>query len=142
MGNGFPVAGVLAAPQIQAWHGMLGTTFGGNHLACAAAIAVLDVIRSENLIANAGLQGAYFRHKLSGFTNVKEIRGRGLMIGLELNVPCSSLRNELLSEHRIFTGSSSCKNTLRILPALNIQKEELDEFIDAFVYVNSKTLVL
>ena len=132
MGNGFPVAGVLISPKIQAKHSMLGTTFGGNYLACAAAIAVLDVIEKENLIANAFEMGEYLMTKLQNIEGIKEIRGLGLMVGIELELPCASIRNQLLHEYKIFTGSSSDKNTLRILPALNIQKEELDYFVNAF----------
>jgi acetylornithine aminotransferase len=132
MGNGFPVAGVLIHPKFQAKHGMLGTTFGGNYLACAAAIAVLDVIAQENLIVNAKAVGEYFMQQLRGMEGIKEIRGIGLMIGIELHEPCAAVRNELLKEHRIFTGSSSNKNTLRILPPLNITTAEVDVFLEAF----------
>lgn len=132
MGNGFPVAGVLIHPKFQAKHGLLGTTFGGNYLACAAAIAVLDVIAQENLVANAKTVGEYFMHQLRNIAGIKEIRGMGLMIGIELYEPCAPLRNELLKTHKIFTGSSSNKNTLRILPPLNITKAEVDIFLEAF----------
>ncbi len=142
MGNGFPVAGVLINPKIQAKHSMLGTTFGGNYLACAAAIAVLDVIEKENLIANAFEMGEYLMSKLQNIEGIKEIRGLGLMVGIELEIPCASIRNELLHEYQIFTGSSSDKNTLRILPALNIQKEELDYFVTAFTQVLAKNMVV
>ncbi len=141
MGNGFPVAGILIHPAIQAKHGMLGTTFGGNYLACAAAIAVLDVIENENLMLNSKLQGDYLKDALQDIDGVKEVRGLGLMIGIELEFPCVAIRNELLQEHKIFTGSSSDKNTLRILPALNITKEDLDQFIKAFKVVLSKQYV-
>ncbi len=137
MGNGFPVAGVLISPKIEAKHSMLGTTFGGNHLACAAAIAVLDVIEKENLLENASIMGNYLMDKLKGFPGVKEVRGRGLMIGVEMETACADVRNQLLKEHKIFTGSSSNKNTLRLLPALNISKAEADMFLEAF----EKTLV-
>lgn len=132
MGNGFPVAGVLIHPKFQAKHGMLGTTFGGNYLACAAAIAVLDVIAQENLVENAKTVGEYFMQQLRGMDGIKEIRGMGLMIGIELHEPCAAVRNELLKKHRIFTGSSSNKNTLRILPPLNINTAEVDVFLEAF----------
>lgn len=141
MGNGFPVAGVLIGPQFKAAHGMLGTTFGGNHLACTAAIAVLDVIKQENLIENAVQIGEYLVSKLKGHSGVKQIRALGLMIGLELEIPCAEVRKALLYEHRIFTGSSSDKNTIRLLPALNIGKKEADQFLQAFSEVMSKTLV-
>ncbi|MFL5765847.1 MAG: aspartate aminotransferase family protein [Bacteroidia bacterium] len=141
MGNGFPVAGVLSAPHIKARHGMLGTTFGGSHLACAAAIAVLDVINSENLMQNALVQGEYLSGKLRNTDGVKEVRGTGLMIGVEMETPCAELRSELLSEHKIFTGSSSCRNTLRILPSLAIGRPLIDEFAEAFSLINSKPIV-
>ena len=141
MGNGFPVAGILIHPAIQAKHGMLGTTFGGNYLACAAAIAVLDVIENENLMLNSKSQGDYLKDALQDIDEVKEVRGLGLMIGIELEFACAAIRNELLQEHKIFTGSSSDKNTLRILPALNITKEDLDQFIKAFKVVLSKQYV-
>ena len=141
MGNGFPVAGILIHPGIQAKHGMLGTTFGGNYLACTAAISVLDVIESENLISNSKLLGDYLKEQLKGIDGIKEVRGLGLMIGIEVEFPCAAIRNELLSVHKIFTGSSSDKNTLRILPALNITKQDLDQFIKAFKSVLSKQYV-
>jgi len=132
MGNGFPVAGILIAPHLTPKHGMLGTTFGGAYLACAAAIAVLDVIKNENLISNSEVIGNYLMNELKAIKGVREVRGLGLMIGVELEVPCADIRNKLLSEHKMFTGSSSDKNTLRILPALNIKKEDIDKFIAAF----------
>lgn len=134
MGNGFPIAGVLINSKIHATHGMLGTTFGGNYLACAAAIAVLDVIKEENLVHNALEMGNYLMTELKKINEIKEVRGLGLMIGIELEFPCATIRNKLLQEHKIFTGSSSNKNILRILPALNIKKEELDSFLTAFKY--------
>ncbi len=132
MGNGFPVAGVLISPLFEAKHGLLGTTFGGNYLACAAAIAVLDVIRQENLIDNARNIGSYLIEQLKNFPEVKEIRGMGLMIGVEMHEPIAALRNKLLQEHKIFTGTSSNKNTLRVLPPLTITKTEADYFLEAF----------
>ena len=132
MGNGFPVAGVLINPALKSRHGMLGTTFGGNYLACAAAIAVLDVMEQEKLIENALSIGNYMTEKLKDLPCIREIRALGLMIGIELEFPCAGVRNELLREHKIFTGSSANKNTLRILPALNLQKQEADLFLTAF----------
>nr|MDQ3394769.1 aminotransferase class III-fold pyridoxal phosphate-dependent enzyme [Bacteroidota bacterium] len=132
MGNGFPIAGVLISPEIPAVHGMLGTTFGGNHLACAAGIAVLEVMEQENLVENARIMGDYLMGELKGFDKIKEVRGKGLMIGIEFDVPCAVIRNTLLKEHNIFTGSSSNKNTMRILPALNVKKENFDQFLGAF----------
>lgn len=132
MGNGFPVAGLLIHPKIEAKHGMLGTTFGGNYLACAAANAVLSIMKEEELVKNAGVIGEYILEGLKGIPGVRKLRGMGLMIGIELEFPCAAIRNELLFQHYIFTGSSSDKNTLRILPALNLTIEEADRFIDAF----------
>jgi acetylornithine/N-succinyldiaminopimelate aminotransferase len=132
MGNGFPIAGVLIKPSIKAKMGMLGTTFGGAYLACAAGIAVLDVIKEENLIKNAETVGNYLMQELKKVEGITEVRGQGLMIGIQLEVPCADIRNELLHKHKIFTGSSSEKHTLRILPALNITKAEMDVFLTAF----------
>ena len=132
MGNGFPVAAVLISPEYQAKYGLLGTTFGGNYLACAAAIAVIDVIEQEGLIENARIVGNYFMEQLKIIQGIKEVRGLGLMTGIELNTPCASVRSELLNTHKIFTGSSSNKNTLRILPPLTISKNEIDLFLEAF----------
>ena len=141
MGNGFPVAGIIISPKFKAKHGMLGTTFGGNHLACAAAIAVLDVIKAENLLQNAEQMGEFLINALRVMPGVKQVRGKGLMIGLELEIPAGEIRDTLLKEYKIFTGSSSNKNTIRILPALNIGKEELTIFIEAFGKVMNKVLV-
>ena len=132
MGNGFPVAGVLIHPKINAKKEMLGTTFGGNHLACAAAISVLDVIENEHLIANAVKMGTYLCSQLKNTKFIKEIRALGLMIGIELDFPCAEIRKELLFKEHIFTGSSSNKNTIRILPSLAVTKAEIDIFITAF----------
>lgn len=138
MGNGFPVAGVLIHPKFQPVHGILGTTFGGNHLACAAALAVLEVIESENLIEHAAAMGQYLKTALSQIPGVKTVRGRGLMIGVVLEIPCAAVRDELLYQHGIFTGSSSDKYTMRLLPALNIGKRELDYFLEKFSLVMKK----
>jgi acetylornithine/N-succinyldiaminopimelate aminotransferase len=135
MGNGFPVGGVLIGPQFEARHGMLGTTFGGAYLACAAAQAVLEVIQEENLIEHAAQLGNYMADTLRAFHRVKEVRGMGLMIGIELDMPCAEIRRRLLFKHRIFTGASSNKNTLRILPALNLQQEDADTFLHALKYL-------
>jgi acetylornithine/N-succinyldiaminopimelate aminotransferase len=132
MGNGFPVGGVLVSPAIEARHGMLGTTFGGNYLACAASLAVLEVMENENLLENATIMGHYLREQLEGMSGVKEVRAQGLMIGIELNEPCAGIRKTLLNEYGIFTGSSSNKNTLRLLPALTISKAEADQFLKSF----------
>jgi len=132
MGNGFPVAGVLIAPHIKAKHGMLGTTFGGGYLACAAAIAVLDVIEDEKLTENAAGMGNYLIEKIKKMDGVKEVRGKGLMIGVEMHFNASGLRNDLVFKHQIFTGSASNKNTVRLLPPLTITKAEADHFLQGF----------
>jgi len=132
MGNGFPVAGVLIAPHLKAKHGMLGTTFGGAYLACAAAIAVLDVIKEERLIANAANMGSYLIEKVKKMDGVKEVRGKGLMIGVEMHFNASALRNDLVFKHQIFTGSASNKNTVRLLPPLTVTQEEVDHFLKGF----------
>ncbi len=137
MGNGFPVAGVLVSPKFEAKHGMLGTTFGGNYLACAAAISVIDVIASEQLVAHAARLGEYLISELQQLPRVKEVRGMGLMIGIELDEPCAAVRNKMLNEYRIFTGASSDKNTLRILPALNLSKQDADTFLQALQQILS-----
>lgn len=131
MGNGFPVGGVLIHPKFEASNGLLGTTFGGNHLACAASIAVLDVMKDENLIENAQKMGEYIENEIKDLPHIKSIRRKGLMIGIELDRDCSEVRKELLFDHHIFTGNSNDKSVLRILPALNVKKEETDLFINA-----------
>jgi len=130
MGNGFPIGGVLIQPEIEPWFGMLGTTFGGNHLACSAAIAVLDVIQKENLVKNAEEVGNYLMTTLAD-TNIDcEIRGKGLMIGLEFKIPITGIRKKLLFEYGIFTGVSG-QNIIRLLPPLGLGKAEADTFINA-----------
>ena len=131
MGNGFPVGGVLINPKFEASNGLLGTTFGGNHLACVASIAVLDVMKDENLIENAQKMGEYIENEIKDLPHIKSIRRKGLMIGIELDRDCSEVRKSLLFDHHIFTGNSNDKSVLRILPALNIKKEETDLFINA-----------
>ena len=131
MGNGFPIGGVLISPKFKASNGLLGTTFGGNHLACAAGIAVLEVIKNENLIGNSEKMGAYIESRIKDFNHIKSIRRRGLMIGIELDQPCVEIRSNLLTKHHVFTGNSNDSKVLRILPALNITEEEADIFIDA-----------
>lgn len=129
MGNGFPVAGVLIRETIEAKKGMLGTTFGGNHLACAAAIAVLDVLKEEKLVENAAVVGEYLMDKIKGLPGVIEVRGKGLMIGVDMDIPHAIFRRRLLANHRIVTGYSG-KNTLRLLPPLCMGKEEADYFVE------------
>jgi acetylornithine aminotransferase len=129
--NGFPMGGVLISPDFKPWHGMLGTTFGGNHLACAAALAVLDVIEKEKLIENANEVGGYLLSELAQMDGLKEVRGKGLMIGIELDKPVGELRRRLLFEKHIFTGGAGV-STLRLLPALSIGRKEADCFLKAF----------
>jgi len=130
MGNGFPVAGVLIHPKYEAKYGMLGTTFGGGYLACAASIAVLEVMEQEALIENALKTGNYLMERLKTIQQIKEVRGRGLMIGLEFAEPIAPLRNKLILEHRIFTGNSIDKCVLRLLPPLTLKPEQVDMFVD------------
>ena len=130
-GNGFPIGVVLLSGDIKAEKGMLGTTFGGNHLACTAAIAVMKVIRKENLLENARKMGDYLLNALRGNKAIKELRGRGLMIGIELQPEYEDLRNRLLFEEHIFTGGAG-KRVIRLLPPLCISKEDCDRFIEAF----------
>ena len=131
MGNGFPIGGVLICPKFKASNGLLGTTFGGNHLACAAGIAVLEVIKNENLIENSEKMGAYIESRIKDFNHIKSIRRRGLMIGIELDQPCVEIRSNLLTKHHVFTGNSNDSKVLRILPALNITEKEADLFINS-----------
>jgi acetylornithine/N-succinyldiaminopimelate aminotransferase len=130
MGNGFPVAGISIAPKLKAKHFMLGTTFGGNHLACAAALAVLEVIEKDNLMNNAVSIGNYLIEESKKLPNIKEVRGRGLMIGIELPEELKEVKRNLLLKHKIFTGESK-PNVIRLLPALNITKTEADIFLGA-----------
>ena len=131
MANGFPIGGVLISPEIKPGYGMLGTTFGGNHLACTAAIAVLDIIEKENLIENAAKIGEYFKEAFAGDPAVKEYRGKGLMIGLELNEEYIGLRNKLLFEKHFFTGAAGA-GVIRLLPSLTISRETAESFVTAW----------
>ncbi|APY01297.1 aspartate aminotransferase family protein [Lacinutrix venerupis] len=131
MGNGFPIGGILIHPNIKASFGLLGTTFGGNHLACVASLAVLEVIEEENLMQNAKDISAYFIEKAKEISAIKNIKGRGLMLGLEFDFPITELRKKLIFEHKIFTGSAKNPNLLRILPPLTIKKEHVDLFFKA-----------
>lgn len=130
MGNGFPVAGIMIAPHLQAKHGMLGTTFGGNHLACAAALAVLEVIERENLIANAAEIGSYLMQELKKIPQLQRVRGKGLMIGFDVPDSLKDLRKNLLWHQRIFTGEAK-PNTIRLLPSLALRKKDVDQFLEA-----------
>ena len=131
MGNGFPIGGVLIAPHIKPSYGMLGTTFGGNHLACTAALAVIDIIENEHLIENAARMGEYFEKELRGDKALKEYRGKGLMIGLELKDEYVGLRNRLLFERHFFTGAAGAQ-VIRLLPSLTISQETAESFVTAW----------
>ena len=135
MGNGFPVAGILISPKFKASYGLLGTTFGGNFLACAATKAVLDVIEEENLLQNAQEVGDYLVSLLQNQKNIKEIRYQGLMIGIDLAFPCNEVRTRLVKEYKMLTGNASTPNTLRVLPALNVKKEDVKKFADALIQI-------
>ena len=140
MGNGFPIGGIIISPKIQPSYGMLGTTFGGNHLACAAGLAVLEVIEQDNQIQNAGKVGEYLITELKKFDQVKEVRGRGLMIGIELPEELAHVRKELLNKHHIFTGEAK-PNVVRLLPALNLTKAHADRFLEAFTTILNHSTV-
>lgn len=129
--NGFPMGAVIISPEFVPHYGQLGTTFGGNHLACAAAIAVLDIFQSENLVQNAAEIGAYLLEELRQIPGIKEVRGEGLMIGIEMPYPTKELRNKLVHEAHIFTGAAST-NIIRLLPPLTLTREEAEEFIVKF----------
>ncbi|MEJ2584604.1 MAG: aminotransferase class III-fold pyridoxal phosphate-dependent enzyme [Robiginitalea sp.] len=131
MGNGFPVGGILIHPDFKARYGLLGTTFGGNHLACAASLAVLEVLEKEALLANAREMETYFRQRVGELPVLPGVKGRGLMLGLEFDFEIGGLRRRLIENHRIFTGSSKNKNLLRILPALNVDRKALDLLFNA-----------
>lgn len=133
MGNGFPIGGVLIHPKFQAKYGLLGTTFGGNHLACAAGLAVLEVMESESLLENAKTVGDYLVKKLEAIEEITAIRGRGLMLGLQFSFPVKALRDELVHNQKIFTGSASDPNVLRLLPPLSLTKAEADIFIQKLI---------
>jgi len=137
MGNGFPIGGVLISPEIKAKYGLLGTTFGGNPLACAAGIAVLEVIKKESLLENVNTVSRYLIDKLKQFSQIKNVKGKGLMLGVEFDFPIKEIREELLYKHHLFTGSSSNPNLLRILPPLVITQEQADTFIKALTEVLS-----
>jgi acetylornithine aminotransferase len=132
MGNGFPISGVLIAPKFKAVSGQLGTTFGGNHLACTAAIAVIDVIREENLIENAAATGGYLISELKKLPQIKEVRGHGLMIGIEFETPIKPMRDRLLFEGKVFTGVTGT-HVFRLLPPLCVSKAEADVFLEKFI---------
>lgn len=141
MGNGFPIGGILIHPKLEAKSGMLGTTFGGNHLACAAGIAVLDVIKEEGLMQNADRMGALLIDKLKATGLFREVRGKGLMIGLQMDQPTGPMRKALLFEEHIFTGSASDPNTVRLLPPLSIDEVAVDRLLAGITAV-CKTSIL
>ncbi len=130
MGNGFPIGGILIAPHIKPKHGMLGTTFGGNHLACAAALAVLEVLEDEKLIDVAKQRGQYLLNRLKAIDGITNVRGRGLMIGFDVPEELKDLRKKLLNDFFIFTGEAK-PNVIRLLPSLGISRKQVDEFLDA-----------
>ena len=131
MGNGFPIGGVLVSPAIKASYGMLGTTFGGNHLACTAALAVLDVIENEHLVENAAKMGEYFETAFRGDKALKEYRGKGLMIGMELKDEYIGLRDRLLFEKHFFTGAAGA-GVIRLLPSLTVSLQTAESFVSAW----------
>ena len=131
IGNGFPMGGVIISPKFEPVYGQLGTTFGGNHLACAAAIAVLDVMKQECLVDNAAKIGTYLMEELKKFPQIKEVRGQGLMIGMEFEEPIKEIRRKLLFEQKVFTGVSGT-HVIRLLPPLCLSKAEADEFLARF----------
>ena len=137
MGNGFPIGGLMISSDFEAKYGMLGTTFGGNHLACAAALAVLEVMEKEDLVKNAAIQGEYLKEGLKGLKGLKEVRGHGLMLGLEFDFPIKEMRSRLITEKKIFTGSAKSPKVLRLLPPLCITKADCDEFLSAIKAVCS-----
>lgn len=140
MGNGFPIGGILIAPELKASYGLLGTTFGGNHLACAAALAVLEVIEQEDLLAHATELGHYLRSELEANAGAEEIRGRGLMVGIKYDFPIKEVRDKLLSNFHIFVGNASDPTVLRLLPPLNITKAEVDRFLQALYALTEKSV--
>ena len=133
MGNGFPIGGIFIHPSIEAKFGMLGTTFGGNHLACVAGLSVLNVIEEDNLMHNVNEISQYFIKIARTIPQIKNIKGRGLMLGLEFDYEVSDLRKKLIYEYQIFTGGAANKKLLRILPPLNVKKEHINQFFKALV---------
>lgn len=131
MGNGFPIGGILIHPSIEASYGLLGTTFGGNHLACAASLAVIETIKKEHLMENAQQITVYFMEQAASIPQITTVKGRGLMLGLEFDFPITELRKSLIFKHHIFTGSAKNPNLLRILPPLTIQKQHINVFFEA-----------
>lgn len=131
MGNGFPIGGIVISSQFKPWHGQLGTTFGGNHLACAAALSVLEVMKQDDLMTNTASVGGYLIEELKKLDKIQEVRGKGLMIGIDLAPELKQVRKDLLERDHIFTGTAS-PNVIRLLPALNLTKVEADIFLEKF----------
>ncbi len=140
MGNGFPIGGLLIHPDFEARHGLLGTTFGGSHLACAAGLAVLEVIEQEGLMANAARVGDYLKAGLAKMPGVREVRGEGLMLGAAFDFPVATLRKVLLFDAHIFTGSASCPHTMRLLPPLSLEQADAGLFLEKLEQTLAKTL--
>ncbi len=139
MGNGFPIGGILISPEFKATYGLLGTTFGGNHLACAAGLAVVEVLEKENLLENATTLGEKLLEELKEIPGITAIRGTGLMIGIDLDRGAGPVRSELVNKYHMFTGSAAGKNTIRLLPPLNIEWNQLNSFLSALKEILSKT---
>lgn len=137
MGNGFPIGGILISPDLKPWSGMLGTTFGGNYLACAAGIAVLDIMKQEHLVENAYEVGTYLFEKLASIPQIKQLRGKGLMIGIEFDFPIATIRKQLLFERKIFTGVTGT-HVIRILPPLTLTKIQCDVFVSSLIKLLNK----
>ncbi len=140
MGNGFPIGGILIHPEIKAKYGMLGTTFGGNHLACCASLAVLEILKKEDLQQKTKALEAFFRSKAAAIPQIKKIKGRGLMLGIEFDFEVAELRKTLIYKHHIFTGGSSNKNLIRILPPLTVKETHLEHFFNALKKALSRTI--
>ena len=140
MGNGFPIGGILIHPEIKAKYGMLGTTFGGNHLACCASLAVLEILKKEDLQKKTKALEAFFRSKAAAIPQIKKIKGRGLMLGIEFDFEVAELRKTLIYKHHIFTGGSSNKNLIRILPPLTVKETHLEHFFNALKKALSRTI--
>ena len=142
MGNGFPIGGILISPAFEASYGLLGTTFGGNHLACAAGMGVLEVIEQENLIQNSADLGEKVMEELKGIPGIIDVRGHGLMIGIDLDRDAGPVRSELVKKYHVFTGSAASKNTIRLLPPLNIEWNQLNSFIIALKEILATSPIL
>ncbi|MBN3582065.1 aminotransferase class III-fold pyridoxal phosphate-dependent enzyme [Algoriphagus aestuarii] len=142
MGNGFPIGGILISPDFEASYGLLGTTFGGNHLACAAGMGVLEVLEQEDLIQNSAVLGAKAMEELKGMPGIIDVRGHGLMIGIDLDRDAGPVRTELVKKYHIFTGSAASKNTIRLLPPLNIEWNQLNSFIIALKEILATSPIL